>query len=64
MKYTINAVDRAGTPWEVCQTDYADSARDILDGLRSLKNGRIYWPDYTDDPEIGDCEIDIDEEGD
>ena len=61
MRYTILAVDRAGTPWEVCQTDHSDSAQDILAGLRKLGDGRTYWPNYTDDPEAGDCEADIDE---
>lgn len=59
MRYTIHAVDPAGTPWEVCQTGHRDSARSILAGLRSLRDGRIYWPELTDDPERGDCEEEI-----
>jgi len=62
MKYTILAVDPAGTPWDVCQTDHRDSAHSILAGLRGLKDGRLYWSELTDDPERG--EVDLDEEED
>ena len=62
MRYTIRAVDRAGTPWDVCQTDHRDSARDILAGLRGLGDGRISWPELTDDPERGDVEDELEGE--
>ena len=61
-KYTINAVDRAGTPWEVCMTDHKDSARDIIWGLVDKfgkSHGRVYWPTLTDDPERGDVEDEL-----
>jgi len=60
-KYTINAVDRAGVPWEVCMTDHKDSAREILDAFRhrDYLHTRTYWVTLTDDPERGDVEDEL-----
>lgn len=52
MKYTVHAVDRAGIPWEVCQTNHKDSLFEIVDALQNFK-GRYYFTSYTDDPERG-----------
>ena len=60
-KFTINAVDPSGVPWEVCMTDHTDSAAIIENALQSRPDGRVYWVTLTDDPERGqvdpeDCE--------
>jgi hypothetical protein len=58
-KFTINAVDPAGTPWEVCMTDHKDSALDVLDALRGeglVTPKRHHWVTLTEDPERGDVE--------
>ena len=61
-KYTINAVDPAGTPWDVCMTDHGDSARAVLEAMRAvwgLNQSRVYWITLTDDPERGDVEDEL-----
>ena len=59
MRYTIRAVDRAGIPWTVCQTNHGDSALQVLRGLRC---GPLFWVELTDDEEAGDVEARLEEQ--
>ena len=62
-KYTIHAVDPAETPWEVCVTDHAESALEILDCLRTVNpDNRVYWLTLTDDPKREDIEMELEAE--
>ena len=57
-KFTINAVDPSGVPWEVCMTDHADSAALVADALGQCwhSSKKLFWVTLTDDPERGEVD--------
>lgn len=60
-RFTVYECDRAGVPWDLCQTD------DPALALKSLTAGRLARPSHavgvyeTDEPEQGDCETLLEE---
>lgn len=60
--YRVNAVDPAGTPWEVSRHQRAVDALDVLEDLQArypfASSNRLHWVDDPDNEERGEISLD------